>query len=443
MNVFPPTIDISDYTDDQGNFTLEGEKELKEFTKNQYEVLSQNRKNDEISHGKTVKEIEDILRSKNEKDYQKIEEIIDSYEYRKIKKIFEDLNDFQFSYAVYVTEKGLGINNTIYDLINSLKDYCDNKLLAVFLFRRIMLLCLQEEIEDAFERLYQRNVSYVFIIQILKECREIGNRGYIAAQLSKLFMHKGMNKESAIMMDYAQKEFGDRDTITKYPDVPDNVYVSKKNIKCCFITCVNDELSYDECLFYINRQIIPDNYEIDTIAIREADGMCAGYNAAMKESVADIKVYLHQDVCILKPFFVLELVRIFESDKSIGMVGMVGSIKLPPDAVMWHGMRYGKLYADGMELTYGMPAMDDEYLYYYVEAVDGLLIATNRDIPWREDLFDRWHFYDASQSAEFRKKGYKVVVPDQSSPWVAHDDGLLNLKDYDKYRNIFIKEYFH
>ena len=29
-----------------------------------------------------------------------------------------------------------------------------------------------------------------------------------------------------------------------------------------------------------------------------------------------------------------------------------------------------------------------------VEGVDGLLMATQYDIPWREDLFDGWDFYD-------------------------------------------------
>lgn len=52
-----------------------------------------------------------------------------------------------------------------------------------------------------------------------------------------------------------------------------------------------------------------------------------------------------------------------------------------------------------------------------------------------------WDFYDASQSEEFRRKGYKVVVPYMDSSWGIHDDGFLNLEKYNKYREIYLNEY--
>ena len=58
-----------------------------------------------------------------------------------------------------------------------------------------------------------------------------------------------------------------------------------------------------------------------------------------------------------------------------------------------------------------------------VAVADGFLLATRADLPWREDLFPDWHFYDASQCMEFRKKGLKVVVPRQREPWCLHDCG--------------------
>ena len=67
--------------------------------------------------------------------------------------------------------------------------------------------------------------------------------------------------------------------------------------------------------------------------------------------------------------------------------------------------------------------------------------ATQYDIEWREDIFTGWDFYDASQSMEFRKAGYKVIVPYMDKPWVIHDDGFLNLQEYEKYRKIYISEY--
>ena len=83
----------------------------------------------------------------------------------------------------------------------------------------------------------------------------------------------------------------------------------------------------------------------------------------------------------------------------------------------------------------------NEKPYMQVEAVDGLFIATQYDIIWREDLFTGWDFYDASQSKEFSASGYKIVVPYMESPWCVHDEGFLNLDRYDHYRQIFLDEY--
>ena len=79
--------------------------------------------------------------------------------------------------------------------------------------------------------------------------------------------------------------------------------------------------------------------------------------------------------------------------------------------------------------------------YEQLEAVDGLLIATQKDLPWREDIFTGWDFYDISQSMEYRKAGYKVVVPQMKYPWCLHDDGFVNLETYFKWRDVLLKEY--
>jgi hypothetical protein len=76
-----------------------------------------------------------------------------------------------------------------------------------------------------------------------------------------------------------------------------------------------------------------------------------------------------------------------------------------------------------------------------VEAVDGLLMATQADIPWRDDLFKGWDFYDVSQSAEFRKKGLRIVVPHVEKPWCMHDDGGVNLENYFKWKDVYQREY--
>lgn len=46
-----------------------------------------------------------------------------------------------------------------------------------------------------------------------------------------------------------------------------------------------------------------------------------------------------------------------------------------------------------------------------------------------------------SQSEEFLKAGYKIVVPYMDKPWCIHDEGFLNLDRYEEFRKIFLEEY--
>lgn len=211
--------------------------------------------------------------------------------------------------------------------------------------------------------------------------------------------------------------------------------------KICFIMCTNDELYEKECMYYIQRLHVPQKYEIELLTVKEADSITMGYNQAMKESDAKYKVYLHQDVFIIYQDFLTALLQIFQSDKMIGMAGIVGSVNIEESSVMWYSDRVGMLHANSVYKA-------DSYLFgrisgrwQEVTAVDGLLMATQYDIPWREDLFRHWDYYDLSQSMEFRKRGYKIVVPATEMPWCIHDDGILNLGNYYKEREIFIKEY--
>lgn len=210
--------------------------------------------------------------------------------------------------------------------------------------------------------------------------------------------------------------------------------------KICFILCTNNELYEKECISYIRKLNVPSGYAIQIIPIRGAVSMTAGYNQGMNQSDAKYKIYLHQDVFIIYQDFLTELLALF-TEKSIGMVGMVGSLNFNESSVMWFGNRIGMLHSNSIFFSDSYLFGEVDGKYQEVEAVDGLLMATQYDIPWREDIFTGWDFYDASQSMEFRRSGYKVVVPATEKPWCIHDDGILNLNNYYQEREKYLKEY--
>lgn len=217
------------------------------------------------------------------------------------------------------------------------------------------------------------------------------------------------------------------------------------NQKISFIICTNQEEYFTECKRYIEALAVPTGLSTEVVPITNASSMAAGYNQGMRQSDAKYKVYLHQDVFLLNRNFIADTLAVFSSHDNIGMLGLVGTKRLPDNGCMWTTpMRTGALRScvlNTVDDYFDLPISQTKG-YAPVQAVDGLLIMTQYDIPWREDLDLGWDFYDVSHSLEFSKAGYRIVVPHQTTPWVLHDNGFLHLGGYHQSRKIFLEEYF-
>lgn len=214
------------------------------------------------------------------------------------------------------------------------------------------------------------------------------------------------------------------------------------NNQVAFIICTNNTLYYEECIRYIEDLEIPEGCSIEIFGIQDAESMAQGYNAGMQASAAKYKVYLHQDTFILNRKFIYDIIEIFNMDHEIGMLGVIGTDRLPSDANCYLSWNIGNIEAyNGKSTIDGELFQIKTKAYIEVNAIDGLIIVTQYDVPWREDFLDGWDFYDVSQSLEMQRNGYKVVVPYQEHAWCYHDCGVSKLKEYDKYRKIMLQEY--
>ena len=217
------------------------------------------------------------------------------------------------------------------------------------------------------------------------------------------------------------------------------------NKKITFITCVNDEVTYKESIRFIDELNVPKGFSIEKIAVRGAKSMTSGYNEAMSKCNSKYKVYLHQDVFIIDRDFINNILKVFRNN-NIGIIGAAGCNKIKTNGVWWENDKMcTSVYHNAYDAT-----IERCYTYKYnkelveVQAIDGLIMVTQKDYKWREDLFDGWHFYDVSQSLEFIKNGNKVVVLNKKDPWVIHDCGITWTNSdevYEKYRIKLIKEY--
>lgn len=208
-----------------------------------------------------------------------------------------------------------------------------------------------------------------------------------------------------------------------------------------FIICVNNNVLFEECKYYIERVAVPEGYTVDIMAIYEAESMCAAYNLGMQSSAAKYKIYMHQDVFIRNEDFLKNVIHIFESDRTVGMIGMVGGNHMPRTGVTYRAWDTGTVDCRDPDMAYYLAFEPEVKHDSMVEAIDGLLIATQYDLPWRDDLFCHFDFYDVSQSFEMRKAGYQIMVPYQPVPWVIHDSSFAKLNHYDEGRKICLKEY--
>lgn len=236
------------------------------------------------------------------------------------------------------------------------------------------------------------------------------------------------------------------------------------NKSFALIACVNDEELWGECEKYIGELVVPEGYSLDVIKITGATSIMRAYNEVIEKSDAKYKIYFHQDTFILNKNLLGDLLDLFE-DPKIGMVGVQGGTRIPKSGVWFHDgfhsfgtiLRVGTIGGIGgmiipscwnkrkvRKMSY-LPILKP---YLPVACIDGLLMATQYDLPWREDLYGGFIYYEGPQCLEFIKKGYQVIVPRQKEPWCLHvssnrtkaEDEIYH-REFRKVMEVFNKEY--
>lgn len=205
-----------------------------------------------------------------------------------------------------------------------------------------------------------------------------------------------------------------------------------------FIICANDDTYLEECLFYIGRLRLPEGYVADVYPVRQAESIYQGYNLAMQHSAAEYKVYLHQDVFLIETDILMRFLELFARYPRAGLAGVLGADNLSADRRFYRSWNLGNVIGCSEKKAF-CNALSQQPAR--AAALDGMLLMTAKDIPWREDVLSGWDFYDISQSLEFVRQGYEVWTLADKQPWCIHDCGYLNLTGYDEAQDAFLKIY--
>lgn len=338
--------------------------------------------------------------------------------------------------------------NAIYEMVDMYVNSKDKVLnmIALFLFERkfykhafLLLASAIEKNQDNADTIY--NMAYVLYafgessmaIQLLDGLKEPSKS---ILQLKQIIVRGGkvphINREK-VLEEKPLPKIG-------IPNKPEII---------AFIICVNNDRQYKEACYYIHNLLIPEGYMVEIVPVYGAKSMAAGYQEAMKKTSAKYKIYMHQDVLCINKKLLYELLYIFESNPLIGMVGVAGCVKMPEEGIWWEASqgRYLNLYRDRIFCYLDNSKKEREDYncgeYQEVQVLDGVFLATSKDVDWRRDLFDGWHHYDVSQSIEFQRNGYKVIIPNLKDLWILHNEKCWNILEKDYYISIkrFLQEY--
>lgn len=196
------------------------------------------------------------------------------------------------------------------------------------------------------------------------------------------------------------------------------------------------------------RQTIGCAYEYIRIDNSDgAGGICAAYNNGAVRATGEIIVFMHEDVFAATPHWGPILKRKFDTDRTVGCVGLAGTQYLLEDNPFWaaagrpyiHGRvvheerKQGRLILTVFSIEDG----DRE-----VVAADGLFLAVRRPIlqtvHFDEETFDQYHFYDLDICMQIRRN-YRIIVT--TDILVKHLSGGAFDDAWRTYAGRFLKKY--
>jgi hypothetical protein len=211
-----------------------------------------------------------------------------------------------------------------------------------------------------------------------------------------------------------------------------------------FLCCATDDAKLERLRGSIEALERPAGFDVELFVERGATSLTSAYNRLLRAAGAwRYKAYVHQDVVILNRRLVHDVLRLFRHPR-IALIGAAGCRYLPESCVWWDGSGVlGRVveYRDGTERLLELEQPEGEY--QAVEAVDGLCLITQHDLPWDEGI-EGFHFYDVAQATRFVLAGFDVVVPRQPEPWFAHEETARDEATWQAYyaaRDVFRSRY--
>lgn len=160
----------------------------------------------------------------------------------------------------------------------------------------------------------------------------------------------------------------------------------------------------------------------EIVQIADARSLSEGYNRGFRQTSGEIVIFSHDDIEIISDDFAGRLLGHFETHDVVGVAGtskLVGPSWFSSGPPHIHGMVAHRLRTGSYQIdVYGSPTGA-------ALALDGLFFAARRAacaaVPFDEETFDGFHYYDLDFTFRAYEAGYRLKVC--TDILLVHDSG--------------------
>ena len=197
------------------------------------------------------------------------------------------------------------------------------------------------------------------------------------------------------------------------------------------------EAQYAVCMESLQAMKWPAGYEVEVFALEAEKPYAAEANAVLAKTDAKYKIYINDDLCLVSPQAVEELLDIFR-DETVGMVGFLGSRSLPVSGnLLESAYKWGAVYVpmenDLTETRFG-EAMEGESAA--VRFLAPSFFATQADLSWNE-AYGKQYYAVLAHCQAFEGEGRRIVVPLPQNIWCAYQIKNISFDADEADREIF------
>ena len=197
------------------------------------------------------------------------------------------------------------------------------------------------------------------------------------------------------------------------------------------------EAQYAVCMESLQAMKWPAGYEVEVFALEAEKPYAAEANAVLAKTDAKYKIYINDDLCLVSPQAVEELLDIFR-DETVGMVGFLGSRSLPVSGnLLESAYKWGAVYVpmenDLTETRFGEATEGESAAVRFLAPS---FFATQADLSWNE-AYGKQYYAVLAHCQAFEGEGRRIVVPLPQNIWCAYQIKNISFDADEADREIF------